>query len=183
MPGVGQNARSECNYLSAEAALRTEFNKALTDVGAVALNSGALAITGVGSTTAKVVAAVECIIAGVLSVIAAATNMAVLAGTILQNNFGGWVFTWDGATLRSRFMTQGATLAAVRMPAIPAGEAIIGFVRLNPTAAPFVGGTTALDAANTNAIYRDGPMHRVAMADPTNPAATGQAGLVTSPVG
>jgi hypothetical protein len=76
-------------------------------------------------------------------------------------------------------MTQGATLAAVVMPVIPVTDAVIGYVRLNPTAANFVGGTTALDAANTNAIYVDTPYALIAaLGTGTTPPAK-----ITSPVG
>lgn len=157
MPGTTISARSAVHNLSAGHFLRLEWNKMVQDLGAVTFNAGALAITGGGATTAKTVNAVEYIINGVIARLAAA-NMPALAGTITQNNFGGWVFTvTSGGVVSARFMTQAATLATVAMPVIPLTDCVIGYVRLNPTAANFVGATTALDAANTNAIYVDTP--------------------------
>lgn len=179
MPGTTISARTESAYYSAEASLRLEHNKVVVDQSTIILNSGGLAIKGGGLLLAKTVNVIDFVVNGVLCTLAA-SDMATLAGTILQNNFGGWVFTVTAAgVLSARFMTQGATLAAVVMPAVPATDAIIGYVRLNPTAANFVGGTTALDAANTNAIYRDAPFSaRSAMS-----SGTGVAAQVTSPVG
>jgi hypothetical protein len=179
VPGTGVTARQISHWLAAEAYLRAEWNKLIADVSTLILNSGGLVISAGGSALAKTVNVIDFLINGVLAT-KAAGNMAALAGTITNGNFGGWVFTVDVAgTLRSRFMTQGASLAAVLMPAIPAGEAVIGFVRLNPTTADFVGGTTALDAANTNAIYRDTPTQsRHALG-----SGVGIAGPILSPVG
>lgn len=125
-----------------------------------ALNSGALAaaglvITGAGTATFKTgAAAIDVLVNGVLVALAAATGSGALAGTILQNNFGGWVMYINAAgTVQTQFMNQAATLAGVTFPATPANFVAIGYVRLNPTTAAFIGGTTLLDAANTNAIY------------------------------
>lgn len=127
------------------------------DAGNVLLNSGGLAINGAGLLVAKTSNTIDYIVAGVLAT-AAAAALPTLVGTITQNNFGGWAFTIDvGGTTRARFLNQAATLAGVTMPAIPVTETILGYVRLNPTTANFVGGTTALDAASTNAIYVNTP--------------------------
>jgi hypothetical protein len=136
------------------------FNSVLTDITVLrdrlktqTLVSGALAITGGGSATAKIGSTAQAICNGVL-VTKTTTNMPALAGTILQNNFGGWAFYIDsGGNLTSVFLNQGATLAAVTFPAVTAGLACLGYVTLNPTTATFIGGTTLLDAANTNAVY------------------------------
>jgi hypothetical protein len=127
------------------------------DCGNLLFNSGALAIVGAGNTAAKTANTIDYCVGGVYATKAAAT-WAVLAGTILQNNFGGWVFTVDVAgTTASRFMNQGTTLALMTWPVIPASETVVGWVRLNPTTAAFIGGTTLLDAANTNAVYVNAP--------------------------
>jgi hypothetical protein len=155
--------------------LLVQYNRSVDDNQTIILNAGGLVISAGGSTLAKTVNTIDYFVNGVLGTKAAA-NMAVLAGTISTNNFGGWVFTVDLAgNLAARFMTQAATLAGVLMPVVPTTEVVIGFVRLNPTTAPFVGGTTLLDAANTNAIYRD------AVGMPRLVFATGSA--VTSKIG
>lgn len=165
MPGSGFSGRETLNPQSAEFNTRLEFNKLIIDLSTLLLNSGGLAIKAGSSALAKTVNVVDYAINGVLYTLAAG-DMAALSGVIAQNTFGGWVFTVNAAgTLASRFMTAGASLAAVVMPAVPATDAILGLVRLNPTAGAFTGGTTALDAANTNAIYRDTPFNaRLALA-------------------
>jgi hypothetical protein len=179
MAGTTQVGRAENSYYSGEAMHRLEYNKMVIDGSTLLLNSGGLAIKAGSSALAKTVNTVDYLVNGVLCT-KAAGDMAALAGTITNGNFGGWVFTINAAgTVASRFMTQGATLAAIVMPAVPATDAIIGMVRLNPTTADFVGGTTALDAANTNAIYRDTPFSaRGALS-----TGSGVAAQVTSPVG
>lgn len=121
----------------------------------VALSSAGLVIKAAGSTLAKTGASAATVIAnGVLVSIAAATDMPALAGTISQNNYGGWAFFVDsGGNLTSAFMTQASSLAGLKFPQFPVGQACLGFVYLHPTAADFVGGTTALDAASTNAVF------------------------------
>jgi hypothetical protein len=80
---------------------------------------------------------------------AATTNMAALSGSVTNARFNVYVYMIDSAgTLTSAMGTEGATLAAVLFPDIPAGKAVIGFLIVNPTGTgPFVGGTTALDDA------------------------------------
>lgn len=119
------------------------------------LTHNGLVISAGGATTAKTGANASTSIAGgKLVQTAGATTLPVLAGTILQNNFGGWAFLSDSAgTLTSVFLNQAGTLAAVTFPVIPKGSVILGFILANPTTATFVGGTTALDAANTNVQY------------------------------
>jgi hypothetical protein len=104
---------------------------------------------------AKTGAAIITVLAnGILVRIPAGTNYPALVGTIAQNNFGCWGFFCDqGGNLTTAFGFQGASLAAMQLPQFPIGKAFLGFVYLNPTTAPFIGGTTNLDAANTNAVF------------------------------
>lgn len=179
MAGTTVSARGQAPATSAESQHRLEYNKHVIDESTYILNSGGLAIKAGSSALAKTVNTIDFFVNGVLAT-KAAGDMAALAGTITNGNFGGWVFTITAAgTVASRFMTQAATLAAVVMPAVPATEAVIGFVRLNPTTADFVGGTTALDAANTNAVYRDA----VYPARGAFSSGAAVAAQVTSPVG
>lgn len=115
-----------------------------------------LQIVGAGNTAAKNGTAFFYLANGVLNTIAANTSMPALAGTILQNNFGGWAFFADsGGNLSSLFMNQAAALSGVTFPQFPMGKCFFGFLTANPTAANFVGGTTALDAASTNVVYHN----------------------------
>lgn len=120
-----------------------------------ALGSAGLVIKAGSSAVAKTGASAVSVVAnGVLRSIAAATDMAALDGTTAQNKFNVYCFFIDSAgTLTSAMGTEGAALANVVFPAIPPGKAMIGFITVNPTSAAFIGGTTALDAANTNVVY------------------------------
>lgn len=121
----------------------------------VPLTSAGMVITGAGTATAKTGAnATLVLVNGVLVSIPAATAIPALAGTVLQNNFGGWaVFCDQSGVLTSPFMNQGATIGGMTFPQFPQQKAWLGLIYVNPTTAPFVGGTTLLDAANTNAVF------------------------------
>lgn len=86
--------------------------------------------------------------------IAANTDMASLVGTVAQNTHNVYAFYVDqDGTLTTLMGTGHATLSQVKFPQTPVGKTIIGYIKVNPTAADFIGGTTALDAASTNVLY------------------------------
>lgn len=123
-------------------------------------DTGALAIKAAASALAKTVNTVRfCVDGNVYS--KAAADMAALAGTVTNATFNVFVFSVNSAgTLATRMGAAGATLGAVTFPEIPDGEAIIGYVIINPTGTGnFVGGTTALDDATVvpNAVYVNTP--------------------------
>lgn len=123
-----------------------------------ALSSAGLVIKAGGSALAKTGASATYLLAkGTPVKIAAATDMPALSGTVTNAKFNVFVFFVDSAgTTSSAMGTEGATLAAVKFPPIPAGKAVIGFIVINPTGTGnFVGGTTALDDATVvpNAAY------------------------------
>ena len=124
--------------------------------------SAGLAINGAGNAQFKTVNTIDVLVSSRVPggqpqttiVSLPSTASGALAGTILQNNFGGWAYYVNAAgNVITQFLNQAATLAGVTFPATPAGYALVGYVRLNPTTAAFIGATTALDAANTNAVY------------------------------
>jgi hypothetical protein len=122
------------------------------------LSSAGLVIKAGGGLLAKTGgSACQAICAGVLRSIAAATDMAALSGTVTNAKFNVYCFFIDSAgVLTSAMGVEGATLAAVVFPPMPANKACIGFVIINPTGAGnFVGNTTALDDAGVvpNAVY------------------------------
>lgn len=119
------------------------------------LGSAGLVIKAASNVLAKTGASATSVIAGgVLRSIAAATDMASLSGTTAQNKFNVYCFFIDSAgTLTTLMGTEGATLANVVFPPTLVGKSMIGFITVNPTTAAFIGGTTALDAANTNVVY------------------------------
>lgn len=94
---------------------------------------------------------------GVLSTVAADTDMPALAGTVTADAFNVYCFFQNSAgTRRTAMGTEGATLADIVFPGINDDEALIGFVVINPTGTgDFVGGTTDLDDATVvpNAAY------------------------------
>jgi hypothetical protein len=96
---------------------------------------------------------------GRLRTVASATDMPALSGTVANGAFNVYAVFIDGAGNRSTVMgLPGATLAAVKFPAIPETQTMMGFVIINPTGTGnFVGGTTALDDATVvpNAVIVD----------------------------
>jgi hypothetical protein len=120
-------------------------------------NSAGLAIKTGGSALAKSVNTIKAIIDGVL-VSKAAADMAALSGTVTNAKFNVFVFTVDASgTLKSYMGTEGSTRAGVT---VLDGEAIIGFIEVNPTGTGnFVGGTTALDDGTVvpNVVYVNTP--------------------------
>lgn len=124
-----------------------------------ALNSAGLAISG-GSADPGVAtggSTTYLTVAGTLRSIGAATNLPALVGTVVNATFNVFCFFLDAAGNPSVAMgTAGATLDAVVFPAFPTGQALIGFVIINPTGTGnFVGGTTDLDDATVvpNAVF------------------------------
>jgi hypothetical protein len=143
-------------YLSAPA----QYVQKMVSTGVTTLaqlfNSGALAIKAGGSALAKSVNTVYGTI-GASLVTKAAADMAALSGSVTTTKYNVFVFTLaaDG-TLATTMGTEGATLATVVFPTIPASTIVLGFVVIHPTGTgPFVGGTTPLDDATVvpNAVY------------------------------
>ena len=125
-------------------------SQSLTSAG-LAIKAGASAIVKTGVSTWVGIAE------GVLVSKAAATDMAALSGTVTNAKFNVFAFFVNSAgTVRSAMGTEGATLATVVFPTRAEGEALIGFIVVNPTGTGnFVGGTTALDDATVvpNVVY------------------------------
>ncbi len=126
----------------------TLFDKLQRAVSNVVLNSGGLAIKTGGSALVKSVNTIYGFIDGA-QVSKAAADMAALVGTVTNAKFNVFVFTVNAAgTLKTYMGTEAATFAAVTFPTITDGEAVLGFIVVNPTGTGnFVGGTTALDDA------------------------------------
>jgi hypothetical protein len=117
-----------------------------------------LVIKAGGSTLAKNGNKVRATVEGSKVSIAADTDMPALSGTITaeaHNVFG--LFVDSSGTVTSVMGTEGSTLATVVLPDRPADNAMIGMIKVSPSQADFVGGTTLLDAADTNVEYIDTP--------------------------
>lgn len=85
------------------------------------------------------------------------TDMAALAGTVTNAKFNVFCHFIDSAgTLTTKMGIEGATIGAVKFPAIDEGKAMIGITLVNPTGTGnFVGGTTVLDDVTVvpNAVF------------------------------
>jgi hypothetical protein len=128
----------------------TEFETPLDKVQRrmcnIVFNTAGLAIKTGGSAIVKTVNTIKAVIDGVL-VSKAAADCAALVGTVTNAKFNVFVFTVNAAgTLITYMGTEAATRAGVVWPTITDGEAVVGFIEVNPTGTGnFVGGTTALD--------------------------------------
>lgn len=123
-------------------------------------NTAGLAIKTGGSAIVKTVNTLKAVIDGVL-VSKAAADCAALVGTVTNAKFNVFVFTVNASgTLTTYAGTQATTRAGVVWPTIADGEAVVGFIEVNPTGTgDFVGGTTALDDATVvpNVVYVNTP--------------------------
>lgn len=80
-----------------------------------------------------------------------------LVGTVTNARFNVYVIVMNSAGTCSSIMgTESTTIGGVVFPTIPANNAVVGFVIINPTGTGnFVGNTTALSDATVvpNAVY------------------------------
>lgn len=132
-------------------ALQRPFESLVDRYSSCPLSQHTLAITGGGSTTAKIATSDYYGVAnGTLVKIANATNMPALTGiNISAGFFNVACFYVDKAgVVTVAGGTQGATLGAVVFPQPPQGKALVGFLIITYASA-FTGGTTPLDTATT----------------------------------
>lgn len=129
-------------------ALADRFSSCMLGSAGIVIFAG----TNVNAKTGATVT--QAVVGGVPISIPAATVLLPVAGVTAQNKFNVYIFYVDAAgAITSAMGTEGATLAQVVWPQTPQGKTIVGGFTVNPTAAAFTGGTTALDAANTNVVY------------------------------
>lgn len=138
--------------------LRLLFSGIYDRMSSQSLISAGLAIKAAASAVVKTGATAWVGVAsGILVTKAAATDMPALSGTVTNAKFNVYAFFVNSAgTVVSAMGTEGAALANVVFPPIPVGQALIGFIVVNPTGTGnFVGGTTALDDATVvpNVVY------------------------------
>ncbi len=119
------------------------------------LASAAIVINGASAVFPKTGAtAVYALVSNALVAIGAGTALPSPVGTVAQNTFNVFCYYIDVAGALTVLMgTPATTLAGVVFPDPPQGKTMIGGFSVNPTTASFIGGTTALDAANTNVVY------------------------------
>lgn len=124
------------------------LEKIYKKLGNVALTTPTLAVA---TTTTKIKSTTDYygFVGGVLVKKAATDNLITLTTDANTTNalFNVVVFTINSSgTITNRYGTQGASLAAMTWPVMPADEAVFGILLLNPTGTGnFVGGTTAVN--------------------------------------
>jgi len=124
------------------------LEKIYKKLGNVALTTPTLAVA---TTTTKIKSTTDYygFVGGVLVKKAATDNLITLTTAANTTNalFNVVVFTINSSgTITNRYGTQGASLADMTWPVMPADEAVFGILLLNPTGTGnFVGGTTAVN--------------------------------------
>jgi len=138
---------------------RDALQKVQDNLVDVVLNSGALAV-GTTKPQVKIANTIRAMANGTLLVKTTADHVLPVS-TVTNALFNVFVVTIDSAgAVTVTAGTQGATLAAVVFPTIPANQAVVGFFTINPTGTGnFVGATTDLDDATVvpNAVFVDTP--------------------------
>jgi hypothetical protein len=147
------------NFPNTETELSSLFDKLQRPLSTICLNSAGLAIGSTNKPKVKIVNTTYAYAEGVLA--KKTTAEIVLSGTITNAKFNVYVLSMDSAaTVTAQMGTEAATLGGVVFPTIASGNAVIGFVIVNPTGTGnFVGGTTDLDDATVvpNAVYINTP--------------------------
>lgn len=144
------------SFTLSDAAMRSALGEIQGSLVDRVLTSAGLAIGTGSKKKVKIVNDIYAYVDGTLLTVAAASEVT-LSGTVTNKKFNVYVLTVDSeGTVTATMGTEGATLGAVVMPAVPADEAMIGFVIINPTGTGnFVGGTTDLDdgTVTPGAVY------------------------------
>jgi hypothetical protein len=146
-----ENLITQINALKADVTVLSAQNSRMLSTATLAIKAG-------GGTVPKTTTACTALASGVVQTKASATDMSVIAGTLATAKWALWAFYIDNAgTITTSAKTADAASAAAALalkPAIPAGKAEIGYIIVgNASGSGFVGGTTALDAANITTTY------------------------------
>ncbi len=135
------------------------FDKIQRALSAVVVNTAGLAIGSSSKPKVKIVNTTYAYVEGVL--VKKTTAEIVLSGTITNAKFNVYVLSIDSAgNVTAQMGTEASTIGGVVFPTVASGNAVIGFVIVNPTGTgSFVGGTTDLDDATVvpNAVYVNTP--------------------------
>lgn len=124
-------------------------------------NTMGLAIGTGSKKKVKIVNKGYCLVNGSLLSVAAATEVTLPATSVTNGKYNVIaIYATATDTASAVFGTEGATLADVVLPTIPANSAVCGLVIVHPTGTgAFVGASTDLDDATVvpNAVYIDTP--------------------------
>ena len=136
-----------------KAALRPIFVAGSNLDSSQQITSAAMVIFGAGSPVVKtgVSGSSYSIANGIIQIVLPGTNLPALVGSVLHATFNVFCFYINSAgVITSAMGVSGTTLSGAKFPILPLGQALIGFVIINPTGTgTFIGGTTALDDATT----------------------------------
>ncbi len=143
LTGVASERDRYALWLSLASIGNVLSSQALTNAGLVIGSTTTLVKTGASVTTA--------IANGHLVSIPAASNFPAPVGSVPNGTFNIFTFTTDqNGVLYTNAGTGAATLGAVQFPQLPIGQALLGFVIINPTGTgTWIGGTTAFNDATT----------------------------------
>jgi hypothetical protein len=123
------------------------------------LNSAGLAIGTSAKPDVKIANTTYALVEGVL--VKKTTAEIDLSGTVTNAKFNVYVLSINSAgTVTAQMGTEASTIGGVIFPTVASGQAVIGFVIVNPTGTGnFVGNTTDLDDATVipNAVYVNTP--------------------------
>jgi hypothetical protein len=135
------------------------LDKLQRPLSALVLNSAGLTIGSSNKPKVKIANTIYAYVEGVLR--SKTTAEIVLSGSVTNAKFNVYVLSIDSAgTVTAQMGTEASTLAGVVFPTVASGNAVIGFVIVNPTGTgSFVGGTTDLDDGTVvpNAAYVNTP--------------------------
>lgn len=139
--------------------LETLFDKLQRPVSALLLNTAGLTIGTSSKADVKIANTIYAYVEGVL--VKKTTAEIDLSGTVANAKFNVYVLSINSAgTVTAQMGTEASTIGGVVFPTIATGQAVIGFVIVNPTGTGgFVGNTTELDDATVvpNAVYVNTP--------------------------
>jgi hypothetical protein len=139
--------------------IRNALEKLQINAVDMLLNSGGLAIGSSAKAKVLIASTIYALINGVL--VKKTTAEIALSGTVTNAKFNVFVLSVNASgTVTATMGTEGAAIGSVVFPAVPEGQAVIGFVIINPTGTGnFVGGTTELGDATVapNAVYVNTP--------------------------
>jgi len=157
--GTYKTAVDELNTLTDElradhATFKSAVDETKTVLGDVALSAAGLAIGTAANTSVKIANTVTYLIDGVFkSKTTAEKAFTTTTHDIADGSYAIFLVSLqaDGTVT----LTKGADDAAITTITPPAGECVIGHVKITMSGSAFTAGTTALDDANATVVYTD----------------------------
>lgn len=143
------NGKTRWSLLNIFGATFDRYSACAVSSAGLAIKTGGSALAKTGSATTTLITSAPGASASTLVQIAGSTDMPALVGNITAASFNVYCFFVDSAAAVTVYQgTEATTLAGVKFPAFPVGQALVGFLTVT-YASTFVGGTTPLDTATT----------------------------------